>query len=162
MELSNEPIPELWPSILNREFWIQFSIAKANREKLVKLIKMGKISEILLNSLFVTSAYANSFAVPSCNNDTPVSSTLSFWMICFKWWAWPISIPSESENSWFSFVPVRFGVRNFVVAEPMWLGIFDSAYPRNFIIDPISNLPEDFEVCFIYSVPYGPFFSKMN
>ena len=75
------PIPEMWPSILNREFWIQFSIAKANREKLVKLIKMGKISEILLNSLFISSAYANNFAVPSCNDDTQVS----FWVIWCKW-----------------------------------------------------------------------------
>ena len=36
MKLSNEPIPEMWPFILNKKFWIQFSIAKANRENLVK------------------------------------------------------------------------------------------------------------------------------
>ena len=34
---------------------------------------MGKISEILLKSLFISSAYANNFAVPSCNNDSEVS-----------------------------------------------------------------------------------------
>ena len=34
---------------------------------------MGKISEILLKSFFISSAYANSFAVPSCNDNTPVS-----------------------------------------------------------------------------------------
>ena len=37
---------------------------------------MGKISEILLNSLFVGSVYANNFAVLSCNDDSEVSFSL--------------------------------------------------------------------------------------
>ena len=59
--------------ILNQEFRIILSIISVNREKFVKFIKMGKISKILLNSLFISSAYANNFAVPSCNDDTQVS-----------------------------------------------------------------------------------------
>ena len=62
-------------NILDREFRIIFLIISANREKLVKLISFPKlkIPEILLNSLFISSAYANNFAVPSCNDDTQVS-----------------------------------------------------------------------------------------
>ena len=75
IKFSNESIPEIWPSILNNQFGIEnFNLNGKSRE--TRLIKMGKISEILLNSLFITSAYANNFAVPSCNDDSLVSFTL--------------------------------------------------------------------------------------
>ena len=39
--------------------------------------KMGRISEILLNSLFISSAYADNFRVRSCNEDSTVSCNIA-------------------------------------------------------------------------------------
>ena len=54
----------------------KFSLIKILRERLTADNKMGKISKILFDSLFIASVYANNFAVPSCNDDTPVNICL--------------------------------------------------------------------------------------
>ena len=39
---------------------------------------MGRISEIILNSLFMSSAYADNFRVRSCNDDSTVSFYIAY------------------------------------------------------------------------------------
>ena len=71
-EMSRFSKNDLLSWIWSFEFWSH------NDQSREAIRKMGKISEILLNSLFIGSAYANNFEVLSCNNDAPVSLTKRF------------------------------------------------------------------------------------
>ena len=46
-----------------------FLFNKIDQTSLLETIKMGKLSKVLLNSLFLSSASADTFRVSSCNNE---------------------------------------------------------------------------------------------
>ena len=69
-------ISKTWHLILNIRFAIQILNHNGISREACQDNPMRRFSEILLNSLVVSSAYADNFRVRSCNDD----STVSFYM----------------------------------------------------------------------------------
>ena len=81
---------------------------------------MGRISEIILNSLFMSSAYADNFRVRSCNDDSTVSfyianelfsimglckidswiwTIFSFVLHMMTWWSVLVMVPTVFDKT---------------------------------------------------------------